>query len=99
MTHRSHVNCSVIIASSRASVRARWKKAIHDVCTITPVSEMADLRRKVLNIKPSVLFIDIDLPRLEQIKGIVAIQRLTPATKIVVITSSPDPHEELMVLE
>jgi len=99
MNYRTQISCCVLIATPYIPVRNRWKRALNDTCIFHHVTELSELRQNVVQLKPSVLFLDLDLPRLGLIKDISEIQRLSTATKIIVLTSDPDTDEALVALE
>ncbi len=57
------------------------------------------LRKRVAALKPAVLLLDIGFPGLDQIDGVRAIQSLSPATRILVLSRTPHASEELNVLK
>lgn len=63
------------------------------------VTDRSQMDRKILKLKPSVLFVDLDLPHLEGVKTIQAIQRLSSLTKIVLLSGTLDEGEELLALK
>jgi two-component system, NarL family, nitrate/nitrite response regulator NarL len=66
---------------------------------IQHVGNRSALQRAVFKTKPSVLLLDLNLDDLEGIKGLIAVQRLSPMTKIIALTSSSDESERLRALE
>ena len=50
-------------------------------------------------LRPSVLLLDLALRRLDGLEELPAIQRLSPRTKIVLLTSAPDEKEEVAALK
>lgn len=99
MARQSKPSCLVVIASSDSTVRSRWVRSLREMFEIHPVGDRSSLQRAVFKMKPSVLLLDLTLRDLEGIKGMMAIQRLSPMTKVIVLTSSVDDTERLRALE
>jgi two-component system, NarL family, nitrate/nitrite response regulator NarL len=99
MTARSRPNCLVVIASPDTTVRNRWKKGLGGMFEIQQVAARSNLEGALLKLKPSVLVIDLNLPHLDGIKGLMAIQRLSSMTKIIVLTETGNENEQLLALE
>jgi len=89
----------VLIASAAAKVRRRWTRVLHGEFSIHEVTERAALEQNLTRQKPSVLLLDLALPQLGGIGGVSAIQRLSPSTKIILLTSAPDDEEEMRALK
>jgi two-component system nitrate/nitrite response regulator NarL len=90
---------TVLIASAVAGVRSRWAQAFWGFFAILEVSERAELEQGMSGSKPSVLLLDLDLPRLDGIGSVPAIQRLSPSTKIIVLSTAPDEKEAISALK
>jgi two-component system NarL family response regulator len=65
---------------------------------VEEVSQMSGLVEAMVNRKPAVLLLAIDFPSLGGPVGIRQIRRLSPATKIIVLSQSVSEQEELEVL-
>src|SRR6266513_2037749 len=65
---------------------------------IEEVSQMSGLIEAMVNHIPNVVVLPIDFPGLGGARGIRDVRRLSPATKIVVLTQTVNPSEELEVL-
>jgi two-component system, NarL family, nitrate/nitrite response regulator NarL len=99
MTVRSKPNCLVVIATPDAKVRTHWKQGLRGMFEIHPVAARSDLEKALLKLKPSVLLIDLNLPHLDGVQGLMTIQRLSNTTKIIVLTATSDKNERLVALE
>lgn len=80
----------VLIASADAEVRQRWALGLKDFFAIHEVSEWGELKRTMNESKPAVLLLNSDLLQSGEAKGISTIQRLSPSTKIVLLTNGND---------
>lgn len=89
----------VLIASAAEKVRRRWIRVLQGTFPIHEVSERAALEQTLACQKPSVLLLDLGLPQLGGIAGVCAIQRLSPSTKIILLTNVPNDEEEMRALK
>lgn len=99
MTERHDAPALVFIASGVATLRKRWRRAIHGRFTVHEVTERSSLERGLANRRPTAMFLDLQLPDLGGVAGVETIQRLRPGTKIVVLTSHPDEREGIAALK
>jgi len=90
---------TVLIASTDAGLRRQWMLGLQDAFAIHEVSERPELERAMINLKPTVLLLDSDLPRLDGITGLSATQRLSASTKIVLFAGSLDEREAINALK
>ena len=85
----------VLIARQRAQNLSRYAPSRFK---IEEVSQMSGLIDAIVNHMPHVVVLPIDFPGLGGARGIRDVRRLSPASKIVVLSGSMDPTEELEVL-
>jgi DNA-binding NarL/FixJ family response regulator len=90
---------TLLIASAVAGVRRQWAQALKDFFVILEVFERAELEQGMADSKPSVLFLDLDLPQLGEIGAVSSIQRLSSSTKIIVLSSANDEKEAISALK
>jgi len=62
-------------------------------------ADRAALEKSMANRKPSVLLLDLALPRLNGVGGLFAIQGLSPSTKTIIFTRTPDDSEAIKALK
>jgi DNA-binding NarL/FixJ family response regulator len=89
----------VFIACGVAGLRKRWRQAIERQFALYEVAERASLERSLVDRRPSAMLLDLQLPALGGIRGVEAVQRLRPMTKIVLLTSRPDEREGIAALK
>ncbi|HJU05443.1 MAG TPA: response regulator transcription factor [Nitrospiraceae bacterium] len=89
----------VLIASPNEARREQWGQALKSISAVHEVGELVDLRRNMTNLKPTVLLLDMALPELHGASDVSAIQRLNPATKIILLTKAPAEDEGTSMLE
>ena len=82
----------VLIATSSEKARRRWRRGLQEKFAVHEVAHQPTLIRSMADVKPAVLLLDVSLPRLGGVASVRAIQRLSPQTAIVVLTSRP--HEK-----
>jgi len=99
MSERNESGPLVFIASGVAALRKRWRQAIRLGFALHDVTERGSLERSLANRRPIAMLLDLHLPGLAGISGVEAIQRLRPATKIVLLTSHPDEREGVAALK
>lgn len=85
----------VLIAKGRAQNASRYAPSRFK---IEEVSQMSGLIDAMTHRIPNVVVLPIDFPGLGGSRGIRDVRRLSPATKIVVLTGAVDASEELEVL-
>lgn len=89
----------VLIASPIAGVRSQWSEGLEDRFPLYEVAERASLERSMTNLKPAILILDLALPGLGGVEGTSAIQRLSPVTSIILMTSTSNDREGLAALK
>ncbi len=88
----------VVIASPVKGLRQSWQQSLRGF-VVAEVADRAQLRQFLTQRPPAVLLLDVELPQLCGIDGIAALRSLQPATKIVVLASSPDEKDGLAALK
>ena len=76
----------ILLASSSQDTLARWKQGVRGFPHISCVDSLELLRDGLVRIKPQVLLLDHDLPGLDSPVGIANLKKLSPETKIVILT-------------
>lgn len=88
----------VLIASRIKELVDHWEKGLREAATIRRVNDLASLEAVMATLKPALLILDMDLPGFGGVAGVVVLQKLSPATRILVSTRAFDPEEELSLL-
>jgi len=89
----------LLIASPIARLRKRWRQPLRVAFAIHEVTERATLERIMENLKPAILLLDLAFPKVGGVRGVLAIQQLSPRTKIVLLSSTPNVREGLSALK
>ena len=80
-------------------MRKQWRQALQDMVALHEVVNRAALEESVANLKPAILLLDLAFPRLGGLESVPAIHELSPATKIVLVTGTPDDLAGLAALK
>ncbi len=88
---------TILIASSRARVRQDWSRALRSSFAVGEVSERTELERRMANDKPTLLLLDLALPRLG--RGLSVLQRLSPSTKVILLAGTYDDGEAMKAIK
>ncbi|TAL12198.1 MAG: response regulator transcription factor [Nitrospirae bacterium] len=89
----------LLVAGPDAKLRHQWRQGLPGKTTIQEVSEQGELERSLTAIRPAVLLLDLALCASEGIGRVPALQLLSPSTKIVLLTATPDAAEGVYALK
>ena len=89
----------IVIASSNSKLVNRWSRALQKKYQLYFVNQKSLLLRSIVNINPRVLLLDANLPRLRIVRELPDIQKLSPLTKILLLSASPTTKEGIGVLK
>jgi DNA-binding NarL/FixJ family response regulator len=76
----------ILIASSSRDMLARWKQGVLSFTHISCMDSLDWLRDGLVRIKPQILLLDHDLPGLDSPMGIADLIKLSPETKIIILS-------------
>lgn len=85
---------TVICASLSTEKIERWQKGLQEYAQTFRVTSFNALRDRIKEIRPAILLLDHDLPELAGAKGIVMLRKLSPDTKIVMLSGPTSDDEE-----
>ncbi len=88
----------LLIASPALELTRHWETGFNETFLIRRASDLPSLKQTIDTQKPTILLLDFDLPDLGGVAGIAALQKLSPATRILVATRTFDADEELSFL-
>lgn len=89
----------VLIASPDAAVRRWWKSGVPEAFAAEEAADLPALRRALTAQRPSVVLVDLALPRLSRIRGVADLVRLAPSARFVVMAERPDDREAVEALK
>ncbi len=93
-----HADGLIVAASEIPERRSRWAAELSGQYEVRPAGSLNALRRALRTYRPSLLLLDLALPRLNEASGITALHLLSPATKILVITHAVDDRAVVALL-
>ena len=89
----------VLLASPVEGRRRQWAQGLSSISTVSQVSSLSDLQKELASLKPAVLLLDLSFSGLHDSEDISSIQRVSPSTKIILLTKTHDDHEGTAMLE
>jgi len=89
----------VLIASANAKLRSHWGRLLKERFPIDEVADRAALEKSLVDRKPSFLLLDLSLPHLGGVEAIPDLQSLSPSSKIILLTGTPDDGEAISALK
>ncbi len=85
---------SLILASSSNHKLDRWKNGLNGYAQIVHIKNLDSLKDELGLVKPEVLLLDHDLPGLEGPRSVTRLRKLSPDTKIVMLSGPTSDDEE-----
>ncbi len=89
----------VLIASTDPELRRRWALGIQNHSAVHEASDLEELERCMADSRPSVLLLDLDLPSMGEVRGVPAIQRLCPSTRIILFDGTSEERRAIDALK
>jgi DNA-binding NarL/FixJ family response regulator len=77
----------ILIASAASDRLASWEQALEGFGGILAVRQFDALKQGLARVTPQVLVLDLDLPGLDGPRGVVALRKANPTTKIIVLAA------------
>jgi DNA-binding NarL/FixJ family response regulator len=97
-THPSHLGSLIVLASSSLRTRKRWGEQLEGSFVTCEVADLASVKRNLASLRPSVVLLDLDLAGLGGLRGLRAIARTHPETKVIALAAETDESEAVAVL-
>jgi DNA-binding NarL/FixJ family response regulator len=88
---------SIVVASPAETLRARLRAALKGL-EVHAVDDGAGLARTVAEVRPTVVFFDLELPGLGGLDGVSRMQKLHPAARLIALADAPDVGEGMLAL-
>jgi DNA-binding NarL/FixJ family response regulator len=89
----------VVIASSSASTRKRWKQALRSASSIHEVADQIGLRDALRQYEQAVLLLDADLIHHHSTRQLLALFQLNPSTRTIFLTDHVKDNDAISVLK
>jgi two-component system NarL family response regulator len=89
----------ILIASAAPDVLGSWEQALEGVAAVLAVRQFDSLKQGVARLAPRVLLLDLELTGLDGARGVAAIRRASPATKIIVFSQVDSDEFEIALFK
>ncbi len=77
----------ILLASSSQENLWRWEQAVRGLAPIFCSTNLDSVRQELIRLKPEILLLDHDLPKMDGSDGISGLMKLNPETKMIILTS------------
>ncbi|HVW64217.1 MAG TPA: response regulator transcription factor [Nitrosospira sp.] len=78
----------ILLASSSQDNLSRWEQGIRGLAPIFCSTNLDSLRGELVRIKPVILLLDLDLPKLDGPNGILGLMKLNPETRVIILSGA-----------
>lgn len=78
----------ILLASSSRDNLYRWECGVHGFAPVFCSTGLDSVRDELVRVKPQILLLDHDLPKLEGPDGIAGLMKLNPETKFIVLSQT-----------
>lgn len=89
----------VLLASDVSARRAQWVHALQKLAIVDEAVDRSMVEQKLAVLKPVILLLDLSMPDLEGLAGVNALQKISPSTRIILLTTTPTETEGTSMLE
>ena len=86
---------TLIAATGDMNLANRWVNILRGTCRVIPVSNFNELQTELHESKPSIVFLDLELPEFDRTTHFQHLLSLSPFTRIVVFSDHYDEEEAL----
>ena len=76
----------ILLASSSQDDLSRWEQGVRGLAPIFCSTNLDSVRGELVRIKPQILLLDHDLPKLDGPNGISGLMKLNPETKVIILS-------------
>jgi two-component system NarL family response regulator len=89
----------ILIASAAPDVQGNWEQALEGVGGVLGVRQFDSLKQGLARLAPKVLLLDLELPGLDGARGVAAIRRASPATKVIAFSQVASDELEIALFK
>lgn len=89
----------ILIASAATEVLARWEQALEGFPGVLVVRRFDSLKETLKRLTPRLLLLDFDLPGLDGIRGVAALRKTDPPTRIIVFINAASDEVEIALFK
>ena len=76
----------ILLASSSQDDLLRWEQGVRGLAPIFCATNLDSVRGELVRIKPNILLLDHDLPKLDGPHGIAGLMKLNPETRVIILS-------------
>jgi two-component system NarL family response regulator len=77
----------ILLASAARDVLSNWERALQGMAGILAVRQFDSLKEGMARVAPRILVLDLELPGLDGARGVAALRRASPGTRITVLSA------------
>lgn len=77
----------ILLASAARDVLSNWERALQGMAGILAVRQFESLKEGMARVAPRILVLDLELPGLDGARGVAALRRASPGTRITVLSA------------
>jgi two-component system NarL family response regulator len=89
----------ILIASAAPDILSNWERALEGVASILAVRQFESLKEGAARVAPQMLVLDLELPGLDGSRGVGALRRVSPATRIIVLSAVASDELEIALFK
>jgi two-component system NarL family response regulator len=89
----------ILIASAAPDILSNWERALEGVASILAVRQFESLKEGAARVAPRMLVLDLELPGLDGSRGVAALRRVSPATRIIVLSAVASDELEIALFK
>ncbi|MEP6604875.1 MAG: hypothetical protein ABJA60_02015 [Nitrosospira sp.] len=76
----------ILLASSSKEYLIRWEQVLRGLAPVFCATDLDSVRGEMVRINPHILLLDYDLPRLDGTSGISGLMKLSPETRVIILS-------------
>jgi len=90
---------SVLVVSSNARLRKKWIRSLAETYPVQEAADYASFEKCLASRMPSVLLLDLALPRMQRVGGLHIVRDLCPSAKIILFAADADDAAAIKALK
>jgi len=89
----------ILLASDVSTRRAQWVQALQKIAVLYEAIDRSMVEQKLAALKPVILLLDLSMPGLHGLDGLSGLQKISPSTRTILLTTTPTETEGTSMLE
>jgi len=89
----------ILIASATPDILGSWEQALEGVASVLTARHFESLKEGLARFAPRVLLLDLDLPGLDGARGVAALRKTAPATKLIAFAGAASDELEIALFK